>query len=521
MSQLRLEILFKAIDRVTGPVKRISAGISRLSRASGLDRVGRAAARTGKGLKNVVSETGALLAKVAALGGGAGYLFKTLFVDTAAKFEKFTTILETVEGSSAKAKKAMDWISDFATTTPYELDEITAAFVRLKAFGLDPTDGLLRTLGDTAAGMGEPIMKSVEAIADAVTGENERLKEFGIKASKQGDHIVYRYKLNGEEMVKAAKANSSAQIQATLTAIWNEKYAGNMDKLSKTWDGMTSNLMDQWTRFANKVMAAGVFDWMKTKLAGILAQIDRLAESGELQAWAERIGTALTENFQAAWETLPQVWEGLKQLGEGIKWLADLVGGWKNLAIALGVALAGPLIAAMTSLGIAIGQLGVAMLATPIGWIVAGIAALAGATYLVWKQWEPLGTWFSNLWGGIKSVFAEGVLFVLEKIQSVMDALPDFIKSKVGLSGIEASLGNTIKSLQGAAAFVPAPVDWKPLDFGGFSLPTLGGQGGGNNQFNGKLAIEVIDKAGNTRIRELRSDNLDMDVDVGYAMGGL
>ena len=32
--------------------------------------------------------------------------------------------------------------------------------------------------------MGKPVLQAVEAISDAITGENERLKEFGIKGSK-------------------------------------------------------------------------------------------------------------------------------------------------------------------------------------------------------------------------------------------------------------------------------------------------------------------------------------------------
>lgn len=88
----------------------------------------------------------------------------------------------------------MAWIGDFAATTPYDLAQVTESFIQLKAYGLDPVqNGLLRTLGDTSAAMGKPIEQAVEAIADAVTGENERLKEFGIKARVEGDEIVYAY----------------------------------------------------------------------------------------------------------------------------------------------------------------------------------------------------------------------------------------------------------------------------------------------------------------------------------------
>ena len=101
-------------------------------------------------------------------------------VDVASQFEKFETVLISSTGSAEKAKEAMKWVTDFAVKTPYELDKVTEGFVALKNYGIDPTNGTLRTLGDTAAAMNKPLMQGVEALADAVTGENERLKEFGI-----------------------------------------------------------------------------------------------------------------------------------------------------------------------------------------------------------------------------------------------------------------------------------------------------------------------------------------------------
>ena len=112
---------------------------------------------------------------------------------TAAEFECFESILETVEGSSKKAEQSMGWISNFAAKTPFDLDEVTDAFVKLRAYGMDPRHGLLRTLGDTSAAKGKPLDQAVEAIADAVTGENESLKEYGLKGHVDGNTITYEF----------------------------------------------------------------------------------------------------------------------------------------------------------------------------------------------------------------------------------------------------------------------------------------------------------------------------------------
>ena len=59
-----------------------------------------------------------------------------------------------------KAEKAFAWVSHFAKTTPYELENVATAFSRLKAYGMDATK-FLPVLGDTASAMGKDIMKAV------------------------------------------------------------------------------------------------------------------------------------------------------------------------------------------------------------------------------------------------------------------------------------------------------------------------------------------------------------------------
>ena len=184
-------------------------------------------------------------------------------VNVAAQFEKFNATLKTVEGSSQAAKRSMEWIEDFAATTPYNIEKVTSSFISLRSYGLDPTDGLLRTLGDTSAAMGKDLQQAVEAMADAVVGENERLKEFGIRASKMGDQIKYTWTNASGEMRQAVADNNSAIIEDTLTAIFNSKYAGAMEAQSKTWNGLISNMQDNWTLFQENLMNSGVFDYLK------------------------------------------------------------------------------------------------------------------------------------------------------------------------------------------------------------------------------------------------------------------
>lgn len=91
-------------------------------------------------------------------------------------FEDMETVLTTLEGSSANAKKAMAWISDFAVKTPYELSDVTEAYKNLVSSGIDPMNGSLLAIGDAAAASGKPLLQLVDAVGKAKSGQFEQLR---------------------------------------------------------------------------------------------------------------------------------------------------------------------------------------------------------------------------------------------------------------------------------------------------------------------------------------------------------
>jgi len=243
----------------TGNIKKLMSATDRVDKR--LDQLQKSAFKVKKNIANFAKAA----VGIYAVGKAFQYAesMASSFVNTAAKFERFETVLQTIEGSSEAAKRSMDWIADFAQSTPYNIDKVTESFVKLKAYGIDPTDGTLKTLGDTASAMGKPIIQAVEAMADALTGENERLKEFGIKASKQGEKIAYRWTDSSGKARHIIIQNNKEIIQSTLEAIMNEKYSGAMADQAKTWSGVISNIQDQWTNFQRTLMDGGLFTYLK------------------------------------------------------------------------------------------------------------------------------------------------------------------------------------------------------------------------------------------------------------------
>ncbi|QQM29290.1 hypothetical protein JET14_13235 [Martelella lutilitoris] len=262
--------------------------------------------RFNQGLETSLRRVTALAAAIAAAAAGAFAMFGKSVITTNASFEQMTATLETIEGSTEKARAAMDWVTQFAATTPYELDQVSMSFVRLRAYGLDPMDGTLRSIGDAAAAMGKDIMQGVEAIADAAQGENERLKEFGIRASVAGDQITYSWQQNGETLTRTVKKNGT-EITKALTEIMDQRFAGAMERQSKTWNGMWSNMLDQWTIFQKRVGESGFFDSMKERLGGLLDYIGQLDREGKLDQWAQSISDALVTGVDAVTEIVNRI----------------------------------------------------------------------------------------------------------------------------------------------------------------------------------------------------------------------
>lgn len=448
---------------ITDKIAKLRAEQERLiGSAARLKQVGDSMRGVGGAFSNVGDKLRTLGIQAAAVGATMGLVMKGA-LNTASTFERFATVLETTEGSAAAAQKSMDWITEFARTTPYGIEDTTAAFVKLRAYGLDPTNGLLRTLGDTSAAMGKDVMQAVEAIADAVTGENERLKEFGIRGSKSGGMITYEYTTRtGEQASRTVDANNRAMIESTLTAIFNDRYAGAMDKLSNTWGGMISRLGDEWTAFKLGVMRAGLFDWMKGQLGSLLATIDRMSASGELQAWAERTGKALKDFAVGAWELGSAIVSGTRAL-------ADFVGGWKPLfGILAGIVLA-PFILSVVQLGAALGTataalmmfatgtatvgaalktVGAILLANPIG---IALTLLSVAGLMLWKNWDGVKGGLVAIWETIR----DAGIAAFDALKSAVGSVIDWLAEKTAwifqtVDKVRAAAGSIGDSIGGA-----------------------------------------------------------------------
>jgi len=273
-------------------------------------------------------------AAATAAAGAAAFLGKAV-ISTTAKFESFQATLETVEGSAEKARASLDWISDFAKKTPYEVEELTSAFVKLRAYGMDPTNGLMEDLGNASSAMGKRLIDAVEMIADASTGEFERLKEFGIRASQAGNQVTFSWTENGKTLTKTVK-KTGEEITKFIQERFGQRFSGAMIRQSKTWNGMVSNLSDTWTDFLRRIGEAGFFDAVKGQLGRLINFLNQLDLDGTLDRWAKSWSAAfvwITDaisrfgwRLAAHWGTIAELIEEHKAVWESLKWALLAIG---------------------------------------------------------------------------------------------------------------------------------------------------------------------------------------------------
>lgn len=224
-----------------------------------------------------------------------------------------TASLKTLTGSQEGAAKSFEMLKEFAASTPYDLEQVVGAFTKLKSMGLDPSQAALTSYGNTASAMGKSLNQMVEAVADAATGEFERLKEFGIRARQEGDKVTFTF-----QGVSTTVGKSAGEITQYLQSIGDVNFAGAMADRMATLDGAISNLEDSYRDLFRAVNESGI---------------------GELIAKSVAVGTkAVSEAAQSLRQG------GLTEYFEGVK---PLIVAAELAVVSLAGAMTGRLVAAM------------------------------------------------------------------------------------------------------------------------------------------------------------------------------
>ncbi|MEC4090129.1 phage tail tape measure protein [Pseudoalteromonas rubra] len=320
---------------------------------------------------------------------------------------------------------------------------------------LRPIPKILQDVVKATAQMGNAdragILKTIFG-EEAGTGVSELIKQQGDGAIRAFTDVLKNAAGENARVAKVMADNAKGDLQS-LASAWDdvgiELFEGNDSGIRTLIQDVTS-------------VVRSVGGWMKAnpELTETLFKVAAAA------AAFAAIGGTLTVIIAGLIGPIVMTKYALSVMG--IKHLPMLSKGFK--LVSLGAGKFGSLLKGTAA---AVRIFSLALISSPIGWIIAGITALVAAGYFLVKHWDSVSAFFSKTWQTLKTVVSEGVTKSLAAINAWLKALKAiFDWSPLGLfinnfGAIKSWLASLWPVISAAAAAgwqkVKAVFDWIPL----------------------------------------------------------
>lgn len=428
MANTSIQIKIEAVDNASKVLKRIEGRLAPMKRkVGGLDKEFKNVDKSANKLGNSMGRLKGLIAGAFAVGGAV--TLGTKIVNATARAEDLKTTLATVTGSAQGAENAWQFINDFATKTPFDIETLTETFIKLKAAGIEPTEQLLTTFGDTASVTTDRI-GSLTAITDLFSRttagglgleELNRLADRGIPVFDILHEKLGVTRLEVSEMGKTMEG--ATKIKEALLEGLNENFGGGMEKASKNLSVSLSNLGIAANNALIAVGEGGLGDAINR--AATLMQEFIVDNQDLATALGEKLGNALNyvidniggvidffRELQPLFELIGTIaseilWPALKLIAEVLASVATaiqpFVEQWAPLAVGLFEDLAGVandyVIPAFQTLITIIGDV-VTAIQNMISWVGEGLTSV------------------KNMAGGVKESVSNGLSAAGEKVSN-------------------------------------------------------------------------------------------------------
>lgn len=253
---------------------------------------------------------------------------------TGDKFEKLGVQMQGLMGSIAAGDKATAWVKDFTLKTPLQMDEVSQAFVKLKAFGLDPMDGTLQSITDQALKLGGGFQE--------VQGVSLALGQAWAKQKLQGEEILQLVErgIPVWDLLQKSTGKNVQELQQLSTAgkLGRDVIKGLIDEMGRSsvgsaaaqmalFSGQVSNAKDNMAQFYNLIAQSGAMEWLKGQITALNTEFAAMAKDGRLKEWAQQISDAIVSTGKAIQNTVTTMYEYREEIATVAKvWLALKVG---------------------------------------------------------------------------------------------------------------------------------------------------------------------------------------------------
>lgn len=265
-----------------------------------------------------------------------------------------------------------------------------------KEFGLD----LYKVIQDAQTKGGNPFEASLEAIIKATAGDQKKIGElFG---DMQVQNFIRPMAQNWDDYKKIKDAAMSANGEVGRD--FDKMRATSLQRMNEMSNAVDRLSIAIGSLFAGKAGdgSKGLADQIESLSAWIEANRELVITGAKVSAVLIGVGIA-ARAVAFAWNTAASVW-ALAQAG-----------------FAAAPAVLGAMGKGLAVVGRGVLFVGRALMLNPIGL---AVTAIAGAAYLVYKNWEPLKQFFGDLWDSITAKFDAAVNYMSKKI--------DYVKSLPG-----------------------------------------------------------------------------------------
>jgi len=342
-----IEAINKKLDELTKPTREFGKALKELGEKSGFNKVSEAFGEVGKAAK----ETFVKLLEGAAIIGEVTHLVLEMV-------EGFSSLNDTAErvGTSVDFLAGLRYGASKSGSSIEKLDQGLTTFVE-NLGGLKAGAGkLTKFLGEVAPTM----LKQLQATR--TTEEALGILAAGMeKLTNKSKQLKFAQEALGDPSLAALFHRGPAGIMELMAAY--AKLAGPQQEAAERAAKVDDALKD--LHASTEGVKAALVSGLSPALTEI---IDKLTlwlsgHRGDVEKWAEDIGKKLPKAVE-------QIVAWLGKAYTKAEAFIDKIGGLQTVALALAASITGPLIASIVSLGIA-------MMSSPAGLVLAGLGALA------------------------------------------------------------------------------------------------------------------------------------------------
>lgn len=205
-----------------------------------------------------------------------------------ADMQNYFSNFETMLGSAEAATEHVSQLKEFAAATPFEMSDLANASKTLLAFGTDVNDVMptMKMLGDVSLGNKDKF-NSLALVFGQVSSQGKLMGQDLLQMINAGfNPLQVISERTGESMASLKDRMSKGEIgieEVTQAFQWateeGGKFAGGMEKASKTFDGLISTLKDNAMSLLGEVVQPLTEQMTSTLLPAALDAVEKLSEA--------------------------------------------------------------------------------------------------------------------------------------------------------------------------------------------------------------------------------------------------